>query len=87
MKVNNSSNHIATLCLVPQINIYVPANMKIENLKLSLIEMENSLAINLSATIVKVQTWKIQWELYLKLCYKNVPDLKLNLWEIFENNL
>ena len=61
--------------------------MKIENLKLSLIEMENSLAINLSATIVKVQTWKIQWELYLKLCYKKVPDLKLNLWEISENNL
>ena len=61
--------------------------MKIENLKLSLIEMENSLAINLSATIVKVQTWKIQWELYLKLYYKKVPDLRLNLWEISENNL
>ena len=46
--------------------------MKIENLKLSLIEMENSLAINLSATIVKVQTWTIQSELNLKLYYKKV---------------
>lgn len=34
----------------------ISRHLKIENLKLSLIEMENSLTINLSATIVEVQT-------------------------------